>query len=225
MDMSRPSRTTLRVALGILLVLAPFYVDALHLEEPNRYRYDAARVTYGENGLDYPAMADTIDGVACLKGFSRACNLEMAVKERGNLTVDDVDAGPAWAYRWKPYEYAYLDDTFYRTVTVEDGEGAVLSLERVSAVEAMADIAEPLTVMSPEIRRAVETGSVKTRHQLDDANTLVRTADGDYYVVYRAITHRSSRSDHIDRTFDDVIALGGVGAGLLILRATWRSLP
>lgn len=223
MDMSRPSRTTLRVALGVLLVLAPFYVDALHLEEPNRYRYDAVPVTYGDSGLDYPISVDAIDGVACLKGFSRACNLEMAVQEYGNVTVEDVDAGPAWAYRWKPYEYAYLDDEFYRTVTVEDGEGAILSLERTPASEAMADIAEPSSVMSPEIRRAVETGSVKTRRKLDGANTLVRTADGDYFVVYRAATHLSARTDHVDRILDEALALSGVLAGLVILRTTWRS--
>ena len=173
----------------------PLYVDALHLDQPNWYRYEATEVPYGPDGLDSsdgPFVDGGVDDdVACLRGFSRACNLEMGVLERGNLSVEDPDAGAEWAYRADGYDYAYIDDRFYEVETESRGEGAVLSLNRTSADEAMTHAATPVERASSPIRKAIRTGEVETRRELDGANQL--WSDGDtYHVVYEVASHTST---------------------------------
>lgn len=227
-----PSRPALTIALGVLLLVNPFYVDALHLDQPNSYRYESTEVTYESDGINAtPAMVNGgVDGdVACLSDQhpSRACAVERAIHERGNLTAP-VSWG-RFISEFGPlgYEYAYVNDSFYRAVHREEPGGTVLTLNRTPADEAMGDVATPLLHASRDVRRAVETGSVETRRELDGANQLWED-DGDYYVVYEARSHTYGPSTYREkvqfgRVLETSLSVLGVAVGfVLVLRGQRR---
>lgn len=220
------SRQTLQIALGVLLLVNPLYVDALHLDQPNSYRYEATEVTYGPDGIDAtPAIRNggVDDDVACLSDNypSRACAVERAIHERGNLTAP-VSWG-SFVSEFGPlgYRYAYVNDSFYGVENRERGDETVLTLNRTPAGEAMDEIAAPLLYASPEVREAVETGSVETRRELDGANQLWSDG-GNYYVVYEAQSHVHGPGTYQQkvrsgRVLERAVALVGIAVGLLLV--------
>lgn len=226
------SRQHLQIALGVLLLVNPLYVDALHLDQPNSYRYETTEVTYGPDGIDATSAirnGGVDDDVACLSDDhpARTCAVEKAIHERGNLTAP-VSWG-SFISEFPPlgYEYAYLNDSFYEVENRERGSETVLTLNRTPADEAMADVADPLLYAGPEVREAVETGSVETRRELHGANQLWRD-DGRYYVVYEVesrvygpATYRQKvRSG---RTLENAVTVAGIAVGLfLVLRGQRR---
>lgn len=212
-----PSGPTLRIVVGVLLLASPLYVGHLHLDGAAMYRYEATDVTY-DDGIEVDVHADGVDDeVACLRGNlpSRACSLEYAVLARGgNLTAPVGWGGFVSEHSPQGYRYAYLDGRFYAVrATGRDGE-SVLSLNRTPAEEAMADVATPIGRTSPGVRRAIETGSVRTRGELDGADQLVSDG-GDYYVVYRAAYRSSGFGSPLLE--DGLTALGFVAGLWLVL--------
>jgi hypothetical protein len=214
---SAPSRPVLRIAFGLFLLVNPLYIDAFHLDQPSWYRYEATEVSYGEDGLEFDIHADGIDDdVACLRENlpTRACALERAVYERGNLTVPVGWGRLISLHGPYGYEYVYVNDSFYRAEAREVGGETILSLSHTPADVAMRDVATSMSAVSPEIRTAVQSGSVKLRRELDGANRLVR--DGDtYYVVYRAAAHVQNRSGITKgRVLETALTGLGIAVGL-----------
>lgn len=225
---SLPSNPVLTIALGVLLLANPLYVGHLHLDDPNWYRYEAAEVSYGEDGLDVPpdAVQDGIeDEVACLRNDrpTRACALEQVVHDDGNLTAP-VRWGSVFIETYGPhgYQYVYVDDAFRAVEARQVGDETILSLNRTPADEAMRDVSTPIFRADPKIQRAIRSESVKTHQPLDGANQLVR--DGDtYYTVYEAAAHVESGPHTLRNLLESGVMASGMGVGLwLVLRGQRR---
>ena len=230
-DMVRlPSGPAVSIGLGVLLLANPLYVDALHLDQPNWYWYESGEVTVGDDGVRLPrgALNGMDDDVACLADSppSRACAVEHAVLRRGNLTLAESwgalisNAGPLG------YRYAYLNSSFYEPVVREEGDWTVLSLDRTPAVEALGDVADPVSRADRGVRRAIRSGSVRTHRELEGANQLWKE-DGRYYVVYRTSFGNSGPFDFLGvgfgRALETAITVVGMVAGLvLVLRGQRR---
>ncbi|WP_158056403.1 hypothetical protein [Halorussus halophilus] len=219
------SRSTLKIALGVLLLLNPLYIDAFGVAHPNSYRYEATEVTYNQSdGIDYDIHARGIDSdIACLGNPlpSRSCTLEYAIYQRGNLTANVSWAGHVENYGPNSYQYAYVDGSFYEVESEEvayDTGTVRLTLNRAPARRAMRYASTPISRVSHPVRRAIETGSAKTHYAVDGANELVRK-NGDYYVVYRVEAHITDneayeRGEERDSSRETGLTLLGIGVGL-----------
>ena len=223
------STAALKIALGVLLLVNPLYIDGLGFAHPNSYRYEATEVSYNESTgyLDVDVHANGIDSdVACLGDPipTRTCTLEYAIHERGNLTVNVSWAGHVRNYGPNGYHYAFVDGAFYEVESEEVGDEsgtARLTLNRTPAAKAMRTIATPVWEVSPPVRKAVETGSAKTHYRLDGANELVAHGDS-YYVVYRATAHvTDSEAYHSgeerNTARETAFTLFGIGVGLALV--------
>lgn len=181
------ARRALLLAVGLLLVFNPFYVDGLiHTDDPNRYEYYAQEVTFGDEGsVDVPAgMPALADGeeVGCLVGDGRVCGFERYVLEHGPVTVE---ADPGWNYEGRD-NFVYLEGSFYQTrAEFVDGDPTRqrLSLERVARETALDSAATPFRDASAPARRVITDGPVERQRAIPDARTLI-AHEGDYYVVY-----------------------------------------
>lgn len=175
------------LVVGLLLLTAPAIVGWFDLADLDRYRYEAERVEFTEDGYRVDAPVDVIDEDAACLQFSprRRCMLERAIHENGGLEYDGVPS-QALANR---YRYVYGDGQFYRTVANETANGTVhYDLRPVPTEEALKYISTEQWRASSTVKRAIRTGSVTTRDELDGANELVEMEDG-YYVVYAASVH------------------------------------
>ena len=96
--------------VGLLLLTAPALVGWFDLADLDRYRYEAERVEFTEDGYRVDAPVDVIDeDAACLQFFPRrACMLERAIHENGGLEYDGLPS-QALASR---YRYVYGDGQF-----------------------------------------------------------------------------------------------------------------
>ncbi|WP_115863576.1 hypothetical protein [Halorussus litoreus] len=223
---SLPSNPALTIALGVLLLANPLYVGHLHLDDPNWYRYESSEVTYDGSSIDVDIHVDGVDDdVACLAAPtpSRACALEYAVHEDGNLTAP-VGWGHIFTrnYGRLGYRYAFVEDGFYEVEAREVGDETVLSLNRTPADEAMRSVATPISRAAPQVRQAIRSESVKTHQPLDGANQLIR--DGNtYYVVYRAAAHIESGPHPLRNLLESGVTAFGMGVGLwLVLKGQRR---
>lgn len=221
-----PSGPTVRIALGVVLLVNPLYVGAFHLDEPNWYRYEATEVTYDDR-LEFDVHADGVDDeIACVRDVhpGRACALEHAVYGHGGNLTAPIPWGDFIAtYQPFGYRYAYLHGEFYAVEATERGDETVLSLNRTPADEAMADVATRIDRVAPPIRTAVRTGTVETHREIDGTTQLVRDGDS-YYVVYRAAAQiEGPDTSESGRFLELVVSLLGIVLGLaLVLRGQRR---
>lgn len=188
-----PSRYRIGImfVVGLLLITAPAIVGWFDLADLDRYRYEAERVEFTEDGYRVDAPVDVIDEDAACLQFSprRRCMLERAIHQNGGLEYDGLPS-QALANR---YWYVYGDGQFYRTVANETDDGTVhYDLRPVSTDEALKYISTEQWRASSTVKRAIRTGSVTTDDELDGANELVEMEDG-YYVVYAASVYETSR--------------------------------
>lgn len=214
-----PSGPTLRIALGVVLLVNPLYVGAFHLAEPNWYRYEATEVTY-DDGLEYDIHVDGVDDdVACLRDVrpGRACALEHAILGHGgNLTAPISWGDFVSTYGSHSYRYAYLDGAFYAVEATERGDESVLSLNRTPADEAMGDVATRVDHAKPPIRTAVRTGAVESHREIGGTEQLVRNGDS-YYVVYLSAAHvEGPDTSETGRFLELTASLLGIVVGLAL---------
>lgn len=178
------SRGLLLALVGLALLAGVAEYGGYRLDD-DAYRYEALRVSYDEtdgflaedvsSGQSYPGV-DVSEDVAC-EGFSedRVCFLERAL-------LDDDARVPARPSPHTDYRVLYLDGAFYRPTTVERDGREYLALERVPAAEALRSVAIPEQHVSGPTRRAVNSGSVRTFHELAYADELIRY-EGAYYTL------------------------------------------
>ena len=187
---SVPSRYRVVVlfGLGLLLLAAPALVGWFDLADLDRYRYEAERVEFTDDGWAVDGHVAVIDGdAACLGRFpdDRACMLEHAIHENGGLEYDGL---PSQALGSR-YRYVYGEGQFFRTVANETANGTVrYDLRPVSTDEALAAISTERWRASSTVKRVIRSGPVTTTDELDGANELVEMEDG-YYVVYATSIH------------------------------------
>lgn len=194
----------LLIALGVLLLLNPLYVGALHLDEPNWYRYDAAEVRFEDGTVTGPGAVWVADeDVACLDEAYRTCMLEYHV-----FDADDV-AVPSPIYPARNdgdgHSYAFVSGQFYRTQLEERNGTRYLTLDPIEQEDAL-DYASTDLSDAPEVaRKAVEGGIVTTREPVPFAGELIHDPETDtYYVLYREASHSLG-----DRAFGQAKAVGG----------------
>lgn len=170
-------------------MLNPLYVGALHLDDPEWYRYDAAAVSFGNgtvSGSNVLSIAD--DDVACLNRNYRNCVLERHVLDEGGVTTSN----PAWAARntGDGHRYAYLDGAFYRTTVTDRNGTKFLTLERLERERALGYVSTRLSEAPDPVRTVVDGGTVTTREPLDAEGQLFRDGgSGQLYVLHRTASH------------------------------------
>ena len=211
------------IALGVLLLLSPLYVDLLALGEPT-YRYERVQVAYVDGEVEYTSPGEDpffpmleVADVACLPGSSRTCQFEQFLLSDENATVPTDNTG-ASLRAFTDYEYVYVERNdegqFYRPDTAGDDESTWrLTLEPVPAERALAEAATFYADASRPVRRGVLTGNVTTHHELAGANELVEE-DGDYYFLHMV---GASPPRGGERLFKFALVAGGVAAGLLLV--------
>lgn len=175
------------LALGLLLILNPLYIDILHLDQPVQYVYSAGMLEFDEDGYPYVESAENVrplDGdAACLEALaSRICELERYVLANGGVPSHNPDA-IVWA---RVYPYAFVDGQFYDAETVDREDGSYLTLEPVPRDEALEQIASSGQQVSPAVRRVIDSGEPVVRYEpLEQAHEIVAYDDG-HYVVYES---------------------------------------
>jgi hypothetical protein len=176
------ARGLLLVLVGLALLAGVAEYGGYRLDD-DAYRYEALRVSYDDgflatdvsSGESYPGV-DVSEALAC-EEFSedRVCFLERALLENDTRV-------PARPSPHSDYRFLYLDGAFYRPTTVERDDREHLSLERVSPDDALRSLAIPEQHVRGPTRRAVESGSVRTFHELGYADELIRY-EGAYYTL------------------------------------------
>jgi hypothetical protein len=225
-----PSRRHVLLAIGLALVVTPFWAPALELTGPE-YEYRGARVLAEGEGLAIAgdATPGDVDGVACF-GTDRPtyqCGAEYALTARNrslDYPVELVAGGPAGLGTvFEGGEYVAFSEggpVYRRSVRWNDTAGEwVFGLRRASPESALAAAAIRAEHVSAPARTAIESGSVRTGDRLAYANDIVEF-EGRYYVVYR-VARRGllSAQPAVERLFSLVTVLAGA---LLIRRAGGR---
>lgn len=212
-----------RLLVGLLLVTSPLYGSTLDVTGPD-HEYETARLVAEDgrlrvvNGSDLPPVRG-VDGIDCLfeQRISRQCvhdaGLLNGTRRADHPRVLDVIGTPR--LRTADRYVAFTNDApvYERTVDWRNG-GYVLGLERVPAAEAFDDVATDVEHVSSQVRAAIEEGSVRTDEPLSDANRVVETEDG-YFFVYQ--TGRSSFLDAKPKT-ERYLEWAAVLFGVVLLR-------
>ncbi|WP_224335992.1 hypothetical protein [Haloprofundus halobius] len=160
---SESTKTTLLLLFGIGLLLNPVYLY------PNNLDGTEPVVTYEVEPVENESRAESVvafseQTLTC--GTERACALEREVAERGSIEYNHSVAEREEAHldptqqRWARYNLVAIDGQFYAPEVRQDGERTMLTHRELSTMEALDHIAVPSNETSPEVRRAVETGSV-----------------------------------------------------------------
>jgi len=168
------------IAVGLVLLLNPLYVGALHLDDPGWNRYDAAEVRFENGSIEGEVLDVRDDDVACLNLDFRDCALERHVFATDGARVPDG----ALSNLGGGHHYVYWEGQFYRTATEERNGSTALTLSPVEQGVALEAASTPLAAASDVAKRAIRDGPVTTHEPLRSAGELVR--DGErYYVVVR----------------------------------------
>ncbi|MFB6149616.1 MAG: hypothetical protein ABEJ48_08125, partial [Halobacteriales archaeon] len=172
--------------IGILLLLNPFIVGSTDFGDPDRYRYEPAKVAERDGTVDVPPGVDIQESeVVCLHSPpTRACMLERAILKQQGLVYDGLPRRVLTADYGYVYDEVNGTDRFYRPVTEETADGRInYTHEEIPSREVLERISTPIQDAAPGIRDAITTGSHVTSDPLAAAETLIRTEDG-YYVVH-----------------------------------------
>ncbi|QCJ48328.1 hypothetical protein [Haloprofundus sp. MHR1] len=184
---SRSTKTTLLLIFGIGLLLNPVYLY------PNNLDGTGTVVTYEVEPVENETVAESLvyiseQTLTC--GTERACALEREVAEQGSLEYNHTvqERLPGWdpfSLSYARYTLVAIDGRFYAPEVREDGERTILTHRELSTMEALDQIAVPNDETSPEVRRAVETGSVTVvDHRIPEFERRDPIAhDGEVYAV------------------------------------------
>lgn len=196
------------LAVGLLLVINPFYLDALGIGTPT-YVYESAPVTATGGDLSTPferKLYDSVAGVDCYREVSpgRACALDAVLV--GNRTIRTHYPGTSL----RGDRYTFVRDQFYERITTGADE-RTLDVRPVAATAVLANVVTAERALSRPERRAVRRGSARTHEPLRRGNHFVEI-DGAYYLIYEATV---LDGPFAESTFQDTVSLVGVGVGLL----------
>lgn len=196
------------LAVGLLLVINPFYLDALGIGTPT-YVYESAPVTATGDDVSTPferKLYDSVAGVDCYREVSpgRACALDAVLV--GNRTIRTHYPGTSL----RGDRYTFVRDQFYERITTGADE-RTLDVRPVAATAVLANVATAERALSRPERRAVRRGSARTHEPLRRGNHFVEI-DGAYYLIYEAAV---LDGPFAESTFQDTVSLVGVGVGLL----------
>lgn len=154
--------------IGIVSLLNPLYFA------PGNLDGTASEVTYEVTAIETTeearqALYESEATLLCGVGGERPCVLEREIADRGQIEFDGTLADRQ-AYDGDPYQrqnsrYALvqLDDGFFVPETNRTGNTTVLTHRTVSTMAALEHVAIPSNQTSPEVRDALESGSVRTR--------------------------------------------------------------
>lgn len=205
------TRRRLRIAAGLLLVLAPAYLGWLGIgETTNRYRTAEVTAENGtltfEPGLPPDAAPADLDCVTALQR-DRLCLLERELLA-GNVTTDGVliaHGEPA---------HAVHDGRLYRRRAVDTLEGTELALTPADPEAFLDRYARPIGGIALPTRVALWTGSVRTPGPMPNGDEFLRTDDG---VV---LLYGDERDPPVagDGEFGLLVSAVAVVAGLRLLR-------
>lgn len=212
-------RAEAALAVGLLLLSAPLFVQVADLADPDRYVYRSTTVEFTGDGYRSEQFLADVDGdVACIgHPPRRTCMLERAIHDAGGVAYDGLPS----QLLAREYRYVYGDGRFYEPVTRERNGTLVYDLEPVDREAALADVSTELREASPAVRRAIESGSVTTSDELPGAGELVATGDG-YRVVYRAEFEDYPGVERDPLVFWGAWALGGLGLAVALRGQRYR---
>ncbi|MBB6090091.1 hypothetical protein PNP59_10610 [Halobacterium salinarum] len=191
----RPPRIAL-VILALCLLTVPFWAPLLDVTG-TAHEYSATQLTVEDDRVqvqqDSPRLKQ-INGLDCFRERSptRTCGFESALlTERSRSAsypgVRHVDGDPSLAARDRYLAFPGDGRVFERvTDWNESAQSYRLSVERVNASQAVADVSHPVDQYSPAVQRAVETGASQSQTDLREA--VVVNASGRYYAVYTSGT-------------------------------------
>lgn len=196
------------LAVGLLLVINPFYLDALGIGTPT-YVYESAPVTATGGDITTPIerkLYDSVAGVDCYRAVTpgRACALDAVLV--GNRTVTTHYSGAFL----RGDRYTYVRGQFYERITTGTDE-RTLDVRPVAATAVLANVATAERALSRPERRAVRRGNARTHEPLRRGNHFVEV-DGAYYLVYEASVRDGPFAEP---DFQGTVSLIGVGVGLL----------
>lgn len=200
--------------LVLVLLAGPLWVEALHLTDHRFvYERAEVTATGGTveyaSDADVPHDVELSEDILCTDPLSvRACVLEQALVGNESVPADLYHSGPDDPDAIEhEYEYVRTRSAIYRPSTrtnrsqayvVDNGIRAVenaseyenplyrveLTLTKVNAAEALADVAVEGDSAGPVAREVVRTGSVTTYAPATVPQTPIAADDGRYYRVY-----------------------------------------
>lgn len=213
MGWSPLSPGALRIVVGLVLLANPFVVAEFDVGDPDWYRYEAAEITFDEDGIQVPRGLHEVDpDVQCLETLpTRSCMLELGIHRQGGLEYDGLPD----QFLQSEYSHVYLYGEGFFEPVAEGSNGTVrYDLRPVPREEALDDVSIDVDRVPEPTRRVVLSGPMETSDELPGANELVATDDG-YYVVHDVAHHETSG----ERT-PFVVTLqwlvGGVGLWLVL---------
>jgi hypothetical protein len=163
MDRKRIVLTSMLI-LGVGALLNPLYIVPGNVDgTATETEYELSEVETEAEA--YQALSQSEATLQC--GGERPCVLERQIAEQGRIEVDGT-LGGRQAYNTDPsqrqnarYNLVQFGDRFYVPETNRTGNTTVLTHRELSVLEATEHAAIPSTQTSPEVRHAVETGSVR----------------------------------------------------------------
>lgn len=201
----------LLIGVGVVLVASPVAVFSADIGAPT-YEYEATELSHEDGSFDIPPVLTTtfsIENIACV-GESRACKLERNVYEQGRLPVEDAGVDARY------YEFVYLNDSFYRTETVEENGTVSLTHEPVTADTAIRRSSTTYGIAEPSYQTAVDSGHVTTTARLERGAIITKNADSpneQFYYVYA--TRTPGAGEHGPGLSGQLLTYGLAGVGLL----------
>ncbi|WP_335999321.1 hypothetical protein [Halorientalis halophila] len=176
---SERTRIGFYLAVGLLLVLNPFLVQAYDLGE-SRYEYQAYDVKLTENDFHFEDrsrvfLLSGVSGVDC-DYWSEPwhCYLEERVAP-GDVTVDSIQY-----HQSPPSKYVHFDDGFYRRHVERDDESTTISYDPVTAEAVAANVSLDVESAPEPLAEAVRQGSATSLRRIE-MGYLVRDGDRYYY--------------------------------------------
>ncbi len=188
--LNRRRKAGLALALGLLLVLTPFWAGPLAgaLAPQETYRYEAVPVapddgSFAIEGPDRGLQTHGIFGVDCYADEDRTCLYAYALRNR-SVTVPD---------HWFQDSYGFVHlDRFYDPRVTDTEAGSRLHLEPVTPGRVLATISQDPTGFPSATRQAVTTGAVTSSERLAGEGVVFETGNGYVLVTLVAINGEGS---------------------------------
>ena len=190
-----PPRIAL-IIFALVLITVPFWAPPLDITG-TEYEYSATQLTVEDDRVqvqqDSPRLRQ-IDGLDCFgeRSPTRICGFESGlVAETSRFApypgVRHVAGDPSLVSQDRYLAFPSDGRVFKRgTGWNESAQSYRLTLERVSASQALEDVSRPVDQYSPAVQRAVKTGASQSQTNLQEA--VVVDASGRYYAVYTSGT-------------------------------------
>lgn len=204
---ARRSRALLYVALGIVLVFNPVYLDPLGIGA-EQYEYRTAQVLPTEDGLQYqsqvPDEVERLNDVDCYFDQSQPfeCEIQGVLADGRNRSAVVLDTSP-----YDFHSYIHVNESFYRRYYWSDPVGPVnesvpadekrtritVQFSHVETRVVFEDVSLPIDAFDEEYRAGIRRGRLVTDEPLrfdrhigpniyQPSGQIVRI-DGAYYLL------------------------------------------